>query len=414
MAGWTRPATLRRRPEPDAEIALSSTSTIPETAGTLDGSSSPAPAAPTAGTVRLGRVTKRYGELVALDGVSLDVRAGEFLSILGPSGSGKTTTMRLIGGFEQPDEGTVQIAGVDVRGLPPYARDVNTVFQSYALFPHMTVQDNVAYGLRMSGVGKKERRRRADEMLELVQLRAASARHPGQLSGGMQQRVALARALVNRPSVLLLDEPLGALDRKLREDMQVELRRIQREVGITFVYVTHDQEEALSMSDRLVVMRAGGIEQLGTPSEVYDQPSSLWVADFVGTSSKLTGRVTAVTDEVRVESDLAPIVAGHRHGALAAGVRSTVIVRPEDIRLEPVAGLDLDGPASVNRVRVVVEELLNMGAQVKVVTRTVGGVELTARVARQDLRGIAPGDAVCLAFDASAAHAYPVALEPRD
>jgi ABC-type Fe3+/spermidine/putrescine transport system ATPase subunit len=390
---------------------LSSTHTLPDTAGTVEIPAASTPAA--GGTVRLGQVTKRYGDLVALDGISLDVRAGEFLSILGPSGSGKTTTMRLIGGFEQPDEGTVEIDGVDVAGLPPFRRDVNTVFQSYALFPHMTVLDNVAYGLRMKGVAKKERRVRAGEMLELVQLQAAAERHPGQLSGGMQQRVALARALVNQPSVLLLDEPLGALDRKLREDMQVELRRIQREVGITFVYVTHDQEEALSMSDRLVVMRGGAIEQLGTPADVYDQPDSLWVADFVGTSSRLTGRITAVTDCVRLETDLAPIVALHRHGALAAGIRATVIVRPEHIRVEPVSTLDLDLPSSVNRVRVTVEELLIVGSQVKVVTRTLGGVELVARVPRHELSGVQPGDEACLAFDARHVHAYPVPLEPR-
>jgi spermidine/putrescine transport system ATP-binding protein len=364
-----------------------------------------------AGTVRLGGVTKRYGEVLALDALDLDVRAGEFLSILGPSGSGKTTTMRVIGGFEQPDEGVVEISGVDVRGRPPFARDVNTVFQSYALFPHMTVLDNVAYGLRMKGVGKKERRARATAMLEMVQLAQAAGRRPSQLSGGMQQRVALARALVNNPSVLLLDEPLGALDRKLREDMQVELRRIQTSVGITFVYVTHDQEEALSMSDRVVVMRDGRIEQTGTPGEVYDAPATLWVSGFVGTSSTLAGRVTGVGAATTLDSGLGPLVAAHRHGALAPGGRATVVVRPEDVE---VAAGEPDA-ATPNCVHVVVEELLNIGSQVKVVARGGDGTELLARVRRGDAAAdaLVPGRGAWLRFAPDAAHVYPPAAPPR-
>jgi putative spermidine/putrescine transport system ATP-binding protein len=237
--------------------------------------------------VRLESVTKAYGDVVAVDGVELDVPAGEFFTMLGPSGSGKTTTLRLIAGFEAPDEGRILLKGKDVTRQPPYARDVNTVFQDYALFPHMTVGENVAYGLRIKKVRRGERNLRAAEALELVRLKGFESRKPSQLSGGQRQRVALARAIVNRPQVLLLDEPLGALDLKLRQDMQIELKRIQQEVGITFVYVTHDQEEALTMSDRLAVFRDGQIEQLGTPAEVYEHPETEFVAGFVGVSNVL-------------------------------------------------------------------------------------------------------------------------------
>jgi putative spermidine/putrescine transport system ATP-binding protein len=237
--------------------------------------------------IRLIDLAKHYGEVRAVDGVSLEIAQGEFFTLLGPSGSGKTTTLRLIAGFELPDAGCVELAGRDVSRAPAYTRDVNTVFQDYALFPHMTVQQNVEYGLRIKGVAKGERRARAQEALEMVRLPGAGARRPSQLSGGQRQRVALARAIVNRPRVLLLDEPLGALDLKLRVDMQRELKRIQREVGITFVYVTHDQDEALSMSDRLAVFNEGRIEQVGTPAEVYERPANVFVAGFVGVSNVL-------------------------------------------------------------------------------------------------------------------------------
>jgi putative spermidine/putrescine transport system ATP-binding protein len=237
--------------------------------------------------IRLEGLVKRYGETAAVDGVDLDVLQGEFFTMLGPSGSGKTTTLRLIAGFERPDAGTVWLRGVDVSDRPPYARDVNTVFQDYALFPHLTVAENVEYGLRVRKVAKAERARRAAEALEMVRLPGLGGRRPAQLSGGQRQRVALARAIVNRPQVLLLDEPLGALDLKLRQEMQVELKRIQQEVGITFVYVTHDQEEALTMSDRLAVFNAGRIEQVGAPAEVYERPASEFIAGFVGVSNVL-------------------------------------------------------------------------------------------------------------------------------
>ena len=235
--------------------------------------------------VRLNGARKTYGEVVAVDRVDLEILGDEFFTLLGPSGSGKTTCLRMIAGFERPDEGRVELAGRDVTDLPPYERDVNTVFQDYALFPHMNVGENVEYGLRVAKVGREERRQRAGEALELVRLGGYEKRRTGQLSGGQRQRVALARALVNRPRVLLLDEPLGALDLKLRQQMQHELRSIQGEVGITFVYVTHDQEEALTMSDRLAVFADGRIEQVGPPAEVYEHPVNEFVAGFVGVSN---------------------------------------------------------------------------------------------------------------------------------
>jgi putative spermidine/putrescine transport system ATP-binding protein len=235
--------------------------------------------------VRLDGARKTYGEVVAVDRVDLDILEDEFFTFLGPSGSGKTTCLRMIAGFERPDEGRVELGGRDVTDLPPYERDVNTVFQDYALFPHMTVGENVEYGLRIAKVGREERRRRATEALDMVRLSGYDERRPGQLSGGQRQRVALARALVKRPRVLLLDEPLGALDLKLRQQMQHELRTLQQEVHITFVYVTHDQEEALTMSDRLAVFNDGRIEQIGAPAEVYEHPVNEFVAGFVGVSN---------------------------------------------------------------------------------------------------------------------------------
>ena len=249
--------------------------------------------------VELRGVTKRFDDVVAVDNIDLSVKNGEFLSLLGPSGCGKTTTLRLIAGFEQPEEGEILIAGENVAGLPPYKRDVNTVFQSYALFPHLNVLDNVAYGLKQRGLRKPARENKAREALGLVRLEQLERRKPRQLSGGQQQRVALARALVMEPKVLLLDEPLGALDLRVRKQLQIELKRIQHSVGITFVYVTHDQEEALVMSDRVAVMHAGKIEQLGPPREIYDEPASRFVADFIGETNfiKQNGRVVAVRPE---------------------------------------------------------------------------------------------------------------------
>ena len=283
--------------------------------------------------VRLEGVVKRYGDVTAVAGIDLDIADGEFFSMLGPSGSGKTTTLRMIAGFELPTAGRVLLHGDDVSRLAPFERDVNTVFQDYALFPHMTVGDNVAYGLVVRKVRKDERERRVTEALRMVRLEGYERRKPGQLSGGQRQRVALARALVNRPRVLLLDEPLGALDLKLREEMQIELKRIQGEVGITFIYVTHDQEEALTMSDRIAVFSGGRIEQVGAPAEVYERPATRFVAGFVGTSNLLTG---AAAETI-------------------VGRRGTFTVRPEKIHLNaPDAVPDADEVDAPGRIREVV------------------------------------------------------------
>ncbi len=279
--------------------------------------------------VQLESVTKSYGDVVAVDDLALEVAPGEFFTMLGPSGSGKTTTLRLIAGFESPDEGRVLLNGADVTRQPPYARDVNTVFQDYALFPHMTIGENVAYGMKVKRVARPERNTRTSEALELVRLGGLENRKPSQLSGGQRQRVALARAIVNRPKVLLLDEPLGALDLKLRQEMQIELKRIQQEVGITFVYVTHDQEEALTMSDRLAVFNAGRIEQVGTPAEVYEHPETEFVAGFVGISNVLERPVN--------------------------GQPSRFTVRPEKIRiLEEHEGAEPGAHSETGRIRDVV------------------------------------------------------------
>jgi spermidine/putrescine transport system ATP-binding protein len=287
--------------------------------------------------VRLDRVTKDFGETLAVDDLSLDIMENEFFSMLGPSGCGKTTTLRMIGGFEEPTRGTVYLGGRDVTDLPPYKRDVNTVFQSYALFPHLNVYENVAFGLRRKRVDKGDITKRVGESMELVDLVGFEKRKPSQMSGGQQQRVALARALVNRPKVLLLDEPLGALDLKLRKQMQLELKRIQEEVGITFIYVTHDQEEAMTMSNRLAVMRHGRAEQIGPPEDVYENPETEFVATFLGASNLLDGEVkeqrngtTTVLlsggDSMVLPSDRAPFDTG---AAVKVGVR------PEKITIEP-------------------------------------------------------------------------------
>jgi spermidine/putrescine transport system ATP-binding protein len=285
--------------------------------------------------VELREVTKRFEDVVAVDRLDLSIRDGEFLSLLGPSGCGKTTTLRMIGGFERPDEGEILIGGVDVASLPPYRRDVNTVFQSYALFPHLTVLDNVAYGLKQRGLRKAERASRARELLRLVKLEEVANRKPKQLSGGQQQRVALARALVLAPKVLLLDEPLGALDLKVRKELQLELKRIQSEVGLTFVYVTHDQEEALAMSDRVAVMNRGRIEQLGRPQEIYDSPATQFVADFIGETNfiRRNGTVVAVRPErLRIVSERPTddAVTGVVVAAMVIGPAVQCLIKTED------------------------------------------------------------------------------------
>jgi len=303
--------------------------------------------------VRLVDLTRRFGDVAAVDSVTVDVARGEFFTLLGPSGSGKTTTLRLIAGFEQPDAGRIELAGTDVTGRPPYARDVNTVFQDYALFPHMTVRENVEYGLRIKKVAREQRRTRAEEALAMVRLEDFGARKPAQLSGGQRQRVALARAIVNRPQVLLLDEPLGALDLKLRQEMQIELKGIQRDVGITFLFVTHDQEEALTMSDRIAVFNAGRIEQVGTAADVYERPATSFVAGFVGTSNLMSG-------------ESAKRVLGHD---------GTWTVRPEKIRLEPAG---TPAAADEHCADGTVAEVIYLGSLTRFVVSLDAGGELVA------------------------------------
>ena len=285
--------------------------------------------------VRLDRVTKRFHDVVAVDDLSMEIRRGEFFSMLGPSGCGKTTTLRMIGGFEEATAGTIFLGETNVTGLPPFKRDVNTVFQNYALFPHLSVFENVAFGLRRRKIAGADLSRRVGEMLELVELPGYERRKPSQLSGGQQQRVALARALINHPRVLLLDEPLGALDLKLRKQMQIELKRIQTEVGITFIYVTHDQEEAMTMSDRIAVMRHGRIEQLGSPEELYERQTTAFVAGFLGVSNLLDGDVVG-NDGTWIDVRLADGATVRAPAASANGAHAVRVgIRPEKLRVVP-------------------------------------------------------------------------------
>jgi spermidine/putrescine transport system ATP-binding protein len=350
--------------------------------------------------VELRAVTKRFGSLTAVDAVNLKVRRGEFLSLLGPSGCGKTTSLRLIAGFEQPDAGEILIGGADVAGSPPYKRDVNTVFQQYALFPHMSVLDNVAYGLKQRKVGKPERHAKAREALELVQLTGRETHRPAMLSGGQQQRVALARALVMNPRVLLLDEPLGALDLKLRKEMQIELKRIQEQVGITFIYVTHDQEEALSMSDRVAVMSNGLIEQLDEPRAIYDRPLTPFVADFIGDMNFLVGEVAEAADGGFAVDVGAGIVVRAR-GQAAKGSRVRVGIRPE--RMVAVPGT-WSGTANSGPAEVITK--MYLGDQIQIVTKLDNGSSIVVREQRASadpaLDTVHPGDRIALRWDESA------------
>jgi putative spermidine/putrescine transport system ATP-binding protein len=324
----------------------------------------------------LAGLSKHYGEVVAVAGIDLQVEAGEFFTLLGPSGSGKTTTLRMIAGFEDPSGGTIELAGRDVSGVPPYDRAVNTVFQDYALFPHMSVGENVAYGLRIAGVDKAERARRRDEALEMVRLPGYAGRKPAELSGGQRQRVALARAIVNRPRVLLLDEPLGALDLKLREQMQVELKAIQGEVGITFVYVTHDQDEALTMSDRIAVFNEGRIEQVSSPIELYERPASEFVAGFVGVSNVIErdgDRITIRPEKIQLADAGAPL---------------------DGLRSEPGHIADVAYAGMVTRYTVALEA----GGELQVIRQNVEGTSLDAasEQGREVIVGWRPEQAVAV------------------
>jgi len=318
-------------------------------------------------SVVLERVSKRFGDVTAVDDVSLEIAGGEFFSLLGPSGCGKTTSLRMIAGFERPDSGRLVIGDADVTETPPHRRPVNTVFQSYALFPHLTVGDNVAFGLRFTDLPKAAARSRVSEVLELVRLAGYEKRRPHQLSGGQQQRVALARALVLSPAVLLLDEPLGALDAKLRRELQVELKSIQREIGITFLYVTHDQEEALTMSDRLAVMSNGRVEQLGTPREVYEHPESAFVADFLGVSNLVRAHARGGGD---VDLEGATLHASRGATDAAGVVRLTI--RPERVLIEPA------GTLGENRIPATIERFVYLGSMTQVFVALPGGSRLQA------------------------------------
>ncbi len=331
-------------------------------------------------SVELQSVTKRFDDLVAVDDLSLDLAGGEFFTLLGPSGCGKTTTLRMVAGFERPTAGEIRIEGIDVADLPPHRRPTNTVFQSYALFPHLSVEDNVAFGLKRKGVAKQEIARRVGAELERVGLAAEAKRRPAQLSGGMQQRVALARALVNLPKVLLLDEPLGALDLKLRKGLQVELKRIQRDVGITFVYVTHDQEEALTMSDRIAVMNRGRVEQVSVPEDVYERPATTFVAGFIGVSNLMPAKVSG-PDEVRL--DHGPTVAARAAG-FSIGERCHAVVRPEKLRVEPVDAAAAASSNGMPRVEGIVESSLYLGTSTQIVVLLGEEVRITVLVPNAD------------------------------
>jgi len=323
------------------------------------------------GRIELVALTKRFTE-VAVDNIDLDIASGEFFSLLGPSGCGKTTTLRLIAGFEQPTAGKILLDGVDVSAIPPNKRNVNTVFQSYALFPFLSVYDNVAFGLRHRHLPKSELDARVRSALDLVHLGQFEKRRPGQLSGGQQQRVALARALVLQPSVLLLDEPLGALDAKLRRSLKVELKALQEQVGITFLYVTHDQEEALTMSDRLAVMRDGKIVQLGRPAEVYEEPADTYVADFLGVSNLMEVDVISRGPGAQCEVRLGEVVLISEHGGQNTPDRAHAVIRPERVRIEDF------GSAGPNRVPAMVERLVYLGSSTQVFLRLAAGSEVQA------------------------------------
>jgi len=331
--------------------------------------------------IRLTDLTKRFGDVVAVDNLSLEIEHGRFFALLGPSGCGKTTTLRMIGGFEEPTSGRIELDGKDVGSLPPYKRDVNTVFQSYALFPHLSIFENVAFGLRRKKLRGGELQKRVREALDLVGLGLLEKRKPRQLSGGQQQRIALARALVNHPRVLLLDEPLGALDLKLRKEMQLELKRIQHEVGITFVHVTHDQEEAMTMADQIVIMEGGRIEQQGTPGELYEQPRTAFVASFLGVSNLLYGQ-TVAKDKVRLEDgteiQVPSAALRGRSGKVQIGVRPEKQDR---------------GGGEVNSLAGMVAESAYIGVSTQYIVETpAGAMTVYVQNDRPGVNGVSPGD----------------------
>jgi spermidine/putrescine transport system ATP-binding protein len=384
-------------------LTASLTTDPPLTTSGIVGSVAPSAAGAAAPDVEIIGVTKRFGAVTAVDAMDLSIARGTFYSLLGPSGCGKTTTLRMIAGFEQPTEGEILLAGQPIAGVPPYQRNVNTVFQHYALFPHMNVAQNVGYGLRQRKVGKAEEERRVTEALALVRLAGYGKRRTWEMSGGQQQRVALARALVNRPTVLLLDEPLGALDLKLRKEMQLELKALQREVGITFVYVTHDQEEALTMSDTIVVMRDGKIQQQGDPTDLYERPVNRFVADFIGTSNPLQGRIVSVDEAGRralVETDGGLRLSGlitDPNARPEIGSQVTVAIRPEHVEVQPAGSTD-DGGSGWTNIRGRINQGTYLGDQTEYRIQTDQAGELVARRQNQlgtsTSQGMGPGDPV--------------------
>ncbi len=347
--------------------------------------------------VEIVDLRKAYGSVIALDTLTLTVEQGEFVTLLGPSGSGKTTTLMMIAGFEEPTAGRIVVGGESMVARPPYRRNIGVVFQSYALFPHMTVADNVAYPLRMRRIGGKELAARVARALELVQLDGYGARHPGQLSGGQQQRVALARALVFEPPLLLMDEPLGALDKKLREDLQLEIKRVHQEVGVTVLYVTHDQSEALTMSDRIAVMRGGRLEQYGTAEELYERPATRFVAEFVGEATLLDARVeTADGRDVVVATSGGPRLRAWNRGDAGPGQAVVAVLRPEKLRLVDGG----DGAAGANVVPGVVTDVLYLGDTTKYWVRSAAGAVLAVKCpSRWDAVRAGKGETVHLAID---------------
>lgn len=363
------------------------------------------------GSVRLIDLSKRFDQAFAVRSLNLQVRPGEFLSLLGPSGCGKTTTLRMLSGFESPDTGEIFISGKSVAGLPPYKRDVNTVFQAYALFPHMSVAENVAYGLMQKHVARGDINRRVGEALEMVRMTTFAKRSPKQLSGGQQQRVALARALVNQPSVLLLDEPLGALDRKLREEMQIELKLLQNQLGITFIFVTHDQEEALSMSDRVAVMNEGEIVQLDAPNTIYDEPNSAFVAGFIGQQNFFSG---VAQEQGRVVSnELVSLRSARSHSQIIAnGSNVLASVRPEAISLH-VADIALTSGVPTNRIDGELASVAHLGDSIQLIIRVPGRSEVISKYSRSNAPNIKVGTAVSCSWSDLDVHVYPTSTNER-
>jgi putative spermidine/putrescine transport system ATP-binding protein len=351
-----------------------------------------------AAALRVTDLTKRYGEFVALAPTRLEVAAGEFLTLLGPSGSGKTTLLSLVAGLAHPDDGQVEIAGADVTWSPPYARDIGMVFQNYALFPHLTVAENIAFPLEMRKIKGAEARRRVAEALEIVRLPSVADRYPRELSGGQQQRIALARCMVYRPSIILMDEPLGALDKKLREQMQLEIKRIHRELGATIVYVTHDQEEAMTMSDRICLMNAGQIAQLGTPADLYFRPRSLFVADFIGESNLLPARVGAVAnDTVELRIGDATVRANRNGATVAPGEAVKLMLRPQNL------SVSASGPLTARVTDIMVSgSLTRLHMEAAGLPLLVAAYPTSARIATH-----AVGDTVQLDWDAADAVIIP-------